>query len=61
MKINCLWHTTNYRGDHSAEVAIAVEPFTTETVGQFCERILGADKGVSGDYMEIRVVIESKP
>lgn len=60
MKLSCLWNTSIYRGDHSADVRIAVAPDTDETVEHFAERILGADKGQSGDVLEIRLVKEAK-
>ena len=58
MKLNCLWVTAMYRGDHSADVQIAVEPDANETVEHFCERILGNDE-THCDKIELRIVKES--
>lgn len=58
MKISVLLHTTDYRGDHSAEVAIAHEVRPGETV----EELMGSliqDQRV--DYIELRYVQERKP
>ena len=58
-KLNCLWVTSTYRGDHSSDVKISVEPFSNETVAEFAERILGNDETRS-DFLEIRLVLENK-
>lgn len=38
--IQCQVHTEHYRGDHSADVVIAVEPRPNETVSDFAKRVL---------------------
>lgn len=60
MKLSCLWYTSNYRGDHSTDVKIAVAPDYQETVEHFAERILGNADLNSGDHLEIRIVQERK-
>lgn len=52
MTINALLHTSNYRGDHAADIAIAIEPTLGETVTEFVARILSRPE----DHIELRVV-----
>lgn len=40
MKFVCLVHTEDYRGDHSADLVIPVEPEETESVYDFSARVL---------------------
>lgn len=53
MNISCLWQTSEYRGDHSADLQIAVEVFENETVKELMSRIL---KGSYVDYLELRLI-----
>ncbi len=53
MKLNILVWTTDYRGDHSADVRIAYEAQENETVQQLAERLL---QGSATNVIEIREV-----
>lgn len=57
MKMNILLHTTDYRGDHSAEVCSAQEILHQETVEQLAERILSN----KFDWIEIRKIEDAQP
>lgn len=61
MKLNILLKTTDCRGDHSTEIAVAYEVNSGETVMELSERLLGleatGDKKVS-DWIEIRRIEE---
>ena len=50
MKLTCLLRTTDYRGDHSAEVIIPIEIEENETVESLCKRLLR----VKYDWLELR-------
>ena len=66
MKVSIIHKTTSYRGDHDAEVSIAIEPKENETVEELADRLLGVTrmKGEKAtqfsysDYIEIRIVKE---
>ena len=58
MKFAILLHTTDYRGDHSADVAVAIQPQAGETIEQLIER---APLVAPMDRMEIRVLVEAPP
>jgi hypothetical protein len=59
MKLAIVWHTTYYRGDHSAEVDIGVEPKPGETVEDLVKRV----NVISGaDWISIKKIwIEAEP
>lgn len=49
--------TSDYRGDHAADVSVAVDVRTGETVADLVARLLGgARQGVGNDRIELRVV-----
>lgn len=52
--LNVLLRTSDYRGDHAADVAIAHEVKDDESVLELADRLL-AD-GADGDWIEIRRV-----
>jgi cellulase/cellobiase CelA1 len=56
-KIDILWRTNVFRGDHSADVAIAVDVDEDYTIGKLCERLLiNPDGSVrQTDTIELRV------
>jgi len=54
VKINALVRYCEFRGDHSAEIASAVEPREGETVAQFAARL--HDVYGNFDVIEIRIV-----
>lgn len=58
MKISILLSTTDFRGDHEAEVRIAIEPLPDETVQHLAERILAERKQRETDVVEIRCMRE---
>ena len=59
-KIQATLVTEDYRGDHGADVRIAIEINNDETVYQFIERIFGNTKGADDyryqDHIELRIV-----
>lgn len=60
-KIQALLITDDYRGDHAADVKIAIEIDPDETVYQFVKRIFGIHKGDAKfykyqDHIELRIV-----
>lgn len=55
MKLSVLLHTSEYRGDHSADVQVAYEVRPRETVEELAKRLLA---GQPGDYVAIRVAQE---
>lgn len=59
MQIQVSLHTSDYRGDHSADVIIAYETHEGETVEQLVKRLLfnGTSPNVA-DHIELRVVAE---
>jgi hypothetical protein len=57
MRFVYLWKTNFNRGDHFADVQIAVEPHSSETVDEFARRILGAKE--LGDVLEIRLIADA--
>lgn len=60
MKIQIMLHTTDYRGDHAADVCRVVEYKPGETIEALCERsALGANLGngrAVGENLQIRLV-----
>ena len=55
MEMNILLHTDDYRGDHSADVQIAVKALPGETLEQIAARLLRKP----ADRLEIRRVFEN--
>ncbi len=55
MKISIMLHTQDYRGDHSADINLAVEHKEGETVAELMTRAKVGDGG-RGEYLEIRLV-----
>jgi len=51
--INCLHVTQDYRGDHSADVKVAIEVKPNETVEELCQRTIGMLKNT--DHLELRM------
>lgn len=62
MKLSVLLHTTDYRGDHAADVIIAHEIQPGETVQQLAERLLGNESYIKdgAKVIEIRIVQEAQ-
>ena len=58
MKIQVTLVTSDYRGDHAADVRIAYEARDGETVAELVQRVR-ADK--RGDCIELRVIEEERP
>ena len=66
MQISVIHRTSTYRGDHAADVGIAVAVKPGETVEQLVERLLTREEGIvepqrvgiGVDWLELRVVIE---
>jgi hypothetical protein len=62
MKINCLLKTSEYRGDHSADISVAHEVKENETVLSLCARLLNPIMKQraknTGDCLELRIVME---
>lgn len=58
MILNIIFRTSDYRGDHSAEVGLAYEANPEETLGELVNRIRTTTKWKLGDFIEIRVVEE---
>ena len=57
MKIQIMLHTTQYRGDHSADICRVVEHKANETIEQLCERAaLGKNEYAQGECLQIRLV-----
>ena len=56
MKISIILHTQDFRGDHSADVAIACEVIEGETVQDLADRLLKQDSAHGVDRIEIRAV-----
>lgn len=54
---NVLLQTSDYRGDHSADVAIAIEPLPNETVAELVARSLTS----AMDRLEIRLMRQPEP
>lgn len=50
--LNILFRTSEYRGDHSADVAYAVEPIAGETIEQLVERL----EPKMGNVIEVRIM-----
>lgn len=60
MKIQVSLITSDYRGDHAADVVIAQDVKYNETVEQMVNRLLvHGTKAAYTDHIEIRVVKES--
>lgn len=57
-KYAILFHTTDYRGDHSADICRVIAPIEGETIDALIARIkLGENSyGGKGDYIAIRLV-----
>ena len=66
VQFNILLNTSQYRGDHTADVSVAHEVLPGETVEQLVERLLGNtdefDKSAyhARDVIEIRRIVEAK-
>lgn len=56
MKLVALLHTTDFRGDHSADVVHAFEVDLQQPVGELFERIHGSLTRPSAAYIELRIV-----
>ena len=54
MALNVIFRTSDYRGDHAADIAVAYEVKDGETVEQLAARLFG--KEARGDVIEIRRV-----
>ena len=54
MKLSILLRTSEYRGDHAADIAVAHETVDNETVCTLVERLLPTDSKC--DWIEIRRV-----
>lgn len=63
MKLSILLRTTDYRGDHSADVLIAYDCLPDETVHQLAARLLEPEPYVrdGAKVIEIRVIQEPQP
>lgn len=64
MKLNILLRTSEYRGDHSADVARAFDPKPEETVEQLVKRVemnKGCRPDAYTDVLEIRLMPEERP
>lgn len=59
MKLNILLHTSQYRGDHTADVCRAIGVSEYETVADLARRLL--KPGEHYDWIEIRAVSEELP
>lgn len=61
MKIQISLHTTDYRGDHSADIVIAHDVKENETVEQLVERLLfNGSNPIFLDHVELRVIAEAE-
>ncbi len=52
-------HTADYRGDHSADIVVAIEPIEGESVTNLLSRTLGCAETISttpGDHLVLRLV-----
>ena len=58
LQISCLLRTMDYRGDHSADVAIAVVVEPGETVETLVKRLLLRPGEPHGEFVELRIAIE---
>ena len=56
MNISAILRTTEYRGDHSADISRAYELIAGETVEALAERILTTPN----DWIEVRLIKESE-
>lgn len=56
MKIAVMHRTEDYRGDHAADVSIAIDTKEGETVEDLAKRVLRKDR--PQDWIEVRVVKE---
>lgn len=56
MKIVAILRTQDYRGDHSADVEIAVEPHDGESVQEFADRIFARMCSVYTNRAETSVI-----
>jgi hypothetical protein len=58
MKYGIVKHTTQYRGDHEAEIAIYIKTKDGETIEGLIERVKLEDplRVRSGDYLEIHIL-----
>lgn len=57
MKLSALLRTSDFRGDHSTDIAIAHEVLAGETVEAFAARVF-AQADVRTDCIELRIVQE---
>lgn len=58
MKLNILHQTEHFRGDHAADVALAVEPREGETIEELVARTLGCEKNKMRRvaWLEVRLI-----
>jgi hypothetical protein len=57
MQISIIVHTADYRGDHAADIAIALDYIEGEAVGALIERAqLGKNPHARGEMIELRLV-----
>ena len=61
IQINCLLRTANYRGDHSADVAIAISVEPGETVESLVKRLLVHTEKTIGELIELRLAVNTAP
>jgi len=59
MKLNILLKTADYRGDHAADVAVALDPVPGETVEELVQRsgMLSLDSRKGPEVIEIRLAV----
>lgn len=59
MKISVIHKTSDYRGDHDADVSLAYEVNENETVDSLCNRILfDGTRPLLQDHIELRLIKE---
>ncbi len=60
MKVSIMLVTTDYRGDHSADVRIAYELQADESVDHLVKRLLSSGSASRKvDYIELRIIEEA--
>lgn len=56
-QISVLLHTSEHRGDHAADIIMAIQPKEGETVVELVDRLLGPEsRAHATDHIELRVV-----
>ena len=65
MRVSVLWHTSEFRGDHSSDVVQAYEPLPGETVDELVKRLMACPDGTIPasscfDWIELRPVWEER-